>query len=377
MPPAEIFTDGRREPDARLPEFTALPGLIESHAHLFLQGGVLDFEKRRTYLQQSPEELLAQARMRLKPLLALGVMAVRDAGDKDGVGLAISADCKNNRHDLLPYVDSPGAAIHHQGRYGSFMGEPLGNYASPQACVDSRIAAGADRIKLIPTGIVNFEMGAVTTAPQMSVGEVCAFVVAAKNRNKQTFAHSSGADGIENVIAAGLDSIEHGFFVTREQLAKMRDKNIGWVPTFAPVQRQVDHAELMGWSDAVVENLQRILDGHTKSLNIARELGVTIIAGSDAGSCGVAHGLDFIYELELMQQAGMPTLEIVNSATGNSARRLGYHVPIGLLKKDYRARFLLTQHCPLESVQNLRREKFCIFDGALISPQDDFDLTIL
>ena len=80
-PPADLLRAGQSAPDADLPEFTLLPGLIEAHAHLFLQGGELDFEKRKAYLAQSSEELLAQAQTRLVTLIQLGVMAVRDAGD--------------------------------------------------------------------------------------------------------------------------------------------------------------------------------------------------------------------------------------------------------------------------------------------------------
>ncbi len=82
--------------------------------------------------------------------------------------------------------------------------------------------------------------GAVTTEPQMSAAEVAELVTAAKSFGKQTFAHASGDKGIENVIEGGADSVEHGFFIRDDQLARMRDRQIAWVPTFAPVQEQVD-----------------------------------------------------------------------------------------------------------------------------------------
>ena len=130
----------------------------------------------------------------------------------------------------MPYVDSPGAAIHHHGRYGSFMAEPMRDCGSPRECVAARIAAGADRIKLIATGIINFKKGAVTTAPQMSTEEIRELVAAAKDFGKQTLAHASGDDGIERVIEGGVDSVEHGFFIREDQLARMRDREIAWCP---------------------------------------------------------------------------------------------------------------------------------------------------
>ncbi|HEY1490625.1 MAG TPA: amidohydrolase family protein, partial [Verrucomicrobiae bacterium] len=299
-PPADLLNPNQRQPDLDLPDYTLLPGLIEAHAHLFLEGGELNLDTRAAYLKQTPEELLRHARSRLEKLVRLGVIAVRDAGDKDGVGLALSNLYKSTNHPVMPYLDSPGAAIHHRGRYGGFMADALENYASPLACVGNRVKAGADRIKLIPTGIINFKRGAVTAEPQMTTAEVAEIVTAAKSFDKQTFAHASGDVGIECTIDGGVDSVEHGFFVRDDQLAKMRDRQIAWVPTFAPVQEQVDHAEVMGWDAEVVSNLNKILEQHAVSLVKAHGLGVQIIAGSDAGSAGVAHGTGFLRELELM-----------------------------------------------------------------------------
>jgi imidazolonepropionase-like amidohydrolase len=365
-PPRDLLGAGQVAPDLDLPQFTLLPGLIEAHAHFFLEGGELDLDKRAAYLEQSPEQLLALAMPRLEKLVRLGVLAVRDAGDKHGVGLALSRLSKSAEHPLMPYVDSPGAAIHHRGRYGSFMAEPMEDYASPAACVEARVKAGADRIKLIPTGIINFKKGAVTTAPQMSEDEIRAIVLAAQSLGRQTLAHASGNEGIERALEGGVDSIEHGFFVRGDQLAKMRDRNIAWVPTFAPVQKQVDHAGRMGWDSEIVANLMRILDQHAASLVNAQSMGVTIIAGSDAGSVGVAHGVDFLSELELMERAGLTPLAVVNSATGAGSMRLAFREKFGQIQAGFLSRFLLTRHSPLESVANLRKPKLVVFDGAVI-----------
>lgn len=382
-PPRELIRPGQTAPDATAPDATLLPGLIEAHAHLFLEGGELDTGKRTAYLKKTSAELLEAAIPRLEKLVRLGVIAVRDAGDKDGVGLALSRIYKRQRGLIpgtdpglpltMPYLDSPGAAIHHKGRYGSFMGGALEDYASLADCVAARLAAGADRIKLIPTGIINFKMGAVTTEPQMTVEELRALVAAAKAAGRQTFAHASGDAGIERVIESGVDSVEHGFFVRDDQLTRMRDRRTAWVPTFAPVQRQVDEAARYGWDAQVVGNLQRILDNHAASLAKAHALGVLIVAGSDAGSVGVAHGTGFYYELELMERAGLPPLAVINAATGTSAGRLGYHEKFGRIEPGHLSRFILTQHSPLATVANLRREKTVVFDGQVFATGDQPD----
>jgi imidazolonepropionase-like amidohydrolase len=372
-PPAKLVNPGQKGPDFDLPDSTLLPGLIEAHAHFFLEGGELDLKKRAAHLNQTPEEKLRLARLRLEKLVRLGVVAVRDAGDKDGVGLALSKLYAGADRPLMPYVDSPGAAIHHHGRYGSFMAEPIERFASPRQCVEARIKAGADRIKLIPTGIIDFQSGAVTTKPQMPAEEIHELSAAAKSFGKQTFAHASGDDGIERTIDGGVDSIEHGFFVRTDQLSKMRDRQIAWVPTFVPVQKQVDHADLMGWDAEVVLNLKRILDQHAAALVKAQELGVQIVAGSDAGSYGVKHGPGFLDELELMERAGIPTLAVINSATGTGSTRFAFKEKFGQIKPGFLSRFILTRFSPLEGVANLRKQKTVVFDDAVFESDENCD----
>ena len=224
LPTPELLKPAQTAPDLDLSNHTVLPGLIEAHAHLFLEGGELDPDKRSAYLKQSPADLLSHALKRFNNLVRLGICAVRDAGDKDGVGLALARIYENNPRRVFPYLDSPGAAIHHRSRYGSFMADPLENYQSPEDCVSARIRAGADRIKLIPTGIINFQKGAVTSEPQMTSAEVQRLVRAARALRKQTFAHASGDKGIDRALDGGVDSIEHGFFVRDDQLTHMRDR---------------------------------------------------------------------------------------------------------------------------------------------------------
>ncbi len=374
-PPATVLDAGQSGPDFHLPEYTLLPGLIEAHAHFFLEGGELDPAKRAAYLKQTAEELQQLARTRLEALVRLGVVGVRDAGDKDGVGLDLSRLYQRADRPLMPYIDSPGAAIHHQGRYGGFMAEPLENFSSPAECVQARVNTGSDRIKLIPTGIINFKKGAVTTEPQMTTEEVRALVEAAKMFGKQTFAHASGDVGIERAIDGGVDSVEHGFFVREDQLMKMRDKDVAWVPTFAPVQKQIDHAKIVGLDAEIVSNLERILEQHAVSLLKAYEMGVQVIAGSDAGSYGVAHGLGLLDDLELMESAGLSPIAVINSATGSSSRRLAFKENFGQIRSGFRSRFILTRHSPLETVVNLRKGRVVVFDDRVFEGDEHLDLS--
>ena len=356
------------EPDAILPEFTLLPCLIEAHAHLFLDGAPVNFQQRENYLKDSPDWMLARARSRWPKILAHGVSAVRDAGDKHGVGLALACEAKLHLGQLAstPYIDSPGPAIHHRGRYGAFMGQPIEDHNSAADCVAARVAAGAGRIKLLVSGIINFKVGQVTTPPQMSIDEVREIVAAARKHGKQTFAHASGMEGVEHSVEGGVNTVEHGFFITEEQLMKMRDRQIAWVPTFAPVQLQIDRASDLGWTDEIVGHLKRIIESHQKMLRRAHELGVTIVAGSDAGSCGVPHARGLLQELHQMEQAGLPPMAVLKSATGTSAATLAFPEKIGRISPGYRSRFILTRHDPLETVANLQKDKTILFDGRAV-----------
>ncbi|MDQ6632368.1 MAG: amidohydrolase family protein, partial [Verrucomicrobiota bacterium] len=138
---------------------------------------------------------------------------------------------------------------------------------------------------------------------------------------------------------------------------------------------QVDHADIMGWDSVVVSNLQKILDQHAASLVKAHQMGVQIIAGSDAGSYGVAHAIGLLREMELMERAGLPSLAVINAATGNSANRLGYKENFGRIKPGDLSRFILTRHSPLDGVAKLRKPKHVIFDGVDYESRENPDVS--
>jgi len=143
----------------------------------------------------------------------------------------------------------------------------------------------------------------------------------------------------------------------------MRDKDVSWIPTFTPVQEQLDHADLMGWTGETVDHLKKILENHARSLQTAIAMGVNVLVGSDSGSCGVAHGTGLFYEMELLENAGMPTLDILCQATHGNNEALVNRQPYGSLEKGLKPRFILTKNNPLETVRNLSFERWVVFDG--------------
>jgi imidazolonepropionase-like amidohydrolase len=138
---------------------------------------------------------------------------------------------------------------------------------------------------------------------------------------------------------------------------------------------QVDEAARYNWDAGVTGHLRRILGAHASSLARAHALGVTVLAGSDAGSCGVAHGLGLLGELELMERAGLPSRAVIHAATGAAANRLAFREKFGRIAPGWRSRFILTRHSPLETVRNLRRARTVVFDGRVFNTDENFDPT--
>jgi imidazolonepropionase-like amidohydrolase len=136
------------------------------------------------------------------------------------------------------------------------------------------------------------------------------------------------------------------------------------------VQKQIDHAGRMGWDTQTIANLHRILDGHAASLLRAHEIGVLLLAGSDSGSYGVAHGIGLLDEMEAMERAGLASLAVTNAATGVPSHRLDFREKFGRIQPGFLPRFLLTRHPPLETVANLRQPKTVVFDGQVIASEE-------
>ncbi|MCB1543025.1 MAG: amidohydrolase family protein [Methylobacteriaceae bacterium] len=292
-----------------------MPGLVEAHAHLFLDGGELDFDKRNAYLDAPKDEMLRVARENIARNAAAGVTLVRDAGDRYGVNDAIRAEQRGGR----VAVRSPGLGVKRPKRYGGFMARDI-EAGGDVAPVVADMAATADDIKIILTGIIDFAAGEVKGAPQFNEEELRAIVTTAHAYGKRTFAHCSGLEGLKVAVAAGVDSIEHGFFMTPDILDVMADKRIAWVPTVSPVHFQWARPELAGWDANTIGNLRRILDGHAEHIGLAHRKGVELVAGSDAGSPGVVHGAALVDEIFHFVDAGVPMAAALEAATTRPRR---------------------------------------------------------
>ncbi|MFA4945655.1 MAG: amidohydrolase family protein [Lentisphaeria bacterium] len=332
-----------REPGVnRRRERFLMPALAEAHAHLFLDGDELDAARRAAHLKAPRDQLLETGRRNLHRYRDRGIHLIRDAGDTHGINLQLRAAARAAGITLL----AAGHGIRRKGRYGGFFAreaDPAAT-ADPATLVRDLAAAGADTIKIVLTGIIDFENGTVKGEPQFSVAETRAIVAAAQDCGLRTFAHCSGREGLEVAVAAGVAGIEHGFFMTGEILEQMAAGGIAWTPTFLPVHFQWAQPQHCGWSPTAVARLREILDNHERMLRRAHELGVPILAGSDAGSYGVPHADGLLTELGLMRQAGLPLAAVLHAAT--VAPRAQFGLPSPAIRPGNVADFITADATP-------------------------------
>jgi len=328
-----------------------LPGLVDAHVHLFLDGGPTDNKARSEHLKQPLEQLLDAARASARQSLACGITLVRDAGDRHGINNRIREEAQASGSGLAR-VRSTGLGIKRAKRYGAFMATDVDDAQSIRDSVRA-LAVNNDEIKVILTGIIDFDAGAVTDEPQFTLEEARLVVQTARACGRNTMVHCSGAKGLAIAAAAGVGSIEHGFFMGREHLAVMAENRVAWTPTFGPVHFQWSHPEAVGWKPETVGNLRRILDEHARHLALARDMGVTLLLGTDAGSMGVRHGHAVFEEIDRFLEAGLTLEETLTAATANSRRHFG-HAHATLCQGAPFDAVLLAQN-PFERIETLRQ----------------------
>ncbi|MDP6427193.1 MAG: amidohydrolase family protein [Rhodospirillales bacterium] len=297
-----------------------MPGMVEAHCHLFLDGGELDLDARSQFMKSDIDEMLDMARQNVARMLASGITQIRDAGDRWGINHAVRDEI-NAASGVHPDIRSPGLGIRRPKRYGGFMAREVETGDDIVAAV-REFAETGDDIKIILTGIIDFATGTVKGAPQFDTDEARLAVDTAHDCGHLTFAHCSGLAGLEVAAEAGVDSVEHGFFMTRDILEVLAEKGISWVPTYSPVHFQWARPEIIGWDDHARGEMRKILDSHLANMAMAVNMGVDVVIGSDAGSHGVVHGKAVIDEIYFLVEAGVSMAAALAAATSLPRRKL-------------------------------------------------------
>ena len=342
-----------------LSDCTLLPGLIDCHVHLAMS----PIDRRSPSAGPTAEKHdLFRGRIlkHLNQLLAKGVMAVRDGGDASGSVLLYKADSGTPDHPV--HLCVAGKARHQAGRYGYLIGCALSPGRSLAETIVQEIK-GVDYIKIVNSGLNSLTEFDKATAPQFDSAELKSAVRAARQHGLKTMVHANGKLPVKMAVDAGCDSIEHGFFMGKENLYRMADRGATWVPTAFTMKALGDQMKRNGTGTDVV---QKDLEHQIKQIQTAREIGVRIALGTDAGSAGVAHGHAVAEEMRIFLDAGYPIEEVVQCAAHNGALLLG--LPrVGQLKEEVPATFIAVKGAPSELPESLNQIKMIFCEGKQIN----------
>ena len=264
------------------------PGLIDAHVHLGLG---------------SAPEGAARASV------AAGLTAVRDLGGMRDSDAQTLRDAR-----ALPLrVVSAGRALTLKGGYGAFLGVAVSDRAGLLAAAQTEVDRGVATLKVIVSGVVDFDRGTVGP-PQFDREDLRELVALAGHAGVPVAAHANGTEAIGMAVAAGVDSVEHGILVSEAELAAAAEAGTRWVPTLTPLYNLR--------SDPRWPLLGEVFGRHLEAVARGRDLGVSMVAGSDAGSPGVPHG-SLHTELSLLRRAGLSPPELRRAATSAAAELLG------------------------------------------------------
>ena len=298
--------------------YILMPGFIDTHVHLALDS--VDFYQ---CLENWQDSALMEIGIKkaLHRYLECGVVAVRDGGDLPGFAWSAKQRVEN-REWIGPKVVSVREAVARQGMYGRFLGRGFPKVEDWLEIKEVFFQEGADQLKVIVTGLISFKDFGQVGAVQWNVEELRKLVEDAHQRQILVMAHASGEEGISRAIAAGVDSIEHGYYITSEHLKEMKARHIAWIPTVAPIGNLLKYPSGR-YSTYEMNTLAQILKGHLNRIKEAFNLGVILGVGTDAGAYTVPHGDSFYDEINWLMEAGIPEHEVHRLATQVNAKICG------------------------------------------------------
>ncbi len=349
-------TDFTRTKTLDLSSSTVLPCLVDSHVHLTLSG-TTERNVRTRLLSAGYDKAKTVIRDHLRNHQDHGVLAVRDGGDKNAHVLRYCRECHGtNEPDVV--VKTSGKAWHQKGRYGGLIGQaPADNEKLSNAFGSA--TEGIDQVKIVNSGLNSLTEFGKETSPQFSFGEMKEVVLKARMLGRKVMVHANGKVPVSIAIDAGCDSIEHGFFMGKENLKKMAEKQIIWVPTICTMKAFSEQSDGPGMLSRVAKrNLEHQLD----QVSLARQLGVPVAVGTDAGSPGVHHGCSVSEEIKLLVEAGFTIEEAVKCATSTGAELLEVK-EIGLLTSGASATFIVVKGDPSNLPDSLMYIEHLFIEG--------------
>lgn len=249
---------------------------VDCHIHMVLDGA--DWKSAIARHAQAADE--GWIRQTLARYQKLGFTYLRDGGDRWGVG-------KRARELAGEYgilYRTPLSPLCKLGHYGGFIGEKFENLLEYEKLVRKNKNNGADFIKIMISGLMDFDRFGVLTEEGLAPMEIRELIHIAHEEGMAVMAHANGARTVEAAAEAGVDSIEHGAYLDSEALHAMAEAGTVWVPTLSTI------GNLRGRGRFDESAVARILEGATENVRQFAALGGLLAPGTDAGAWAVPHG---------------------------------------------------------------------------------------
>lgn len=349
---------------------TCLPGLMDTHTHVLLQGDITAADYDEQLLKQSPEYRTILATVNARRALDYGFTSIRDL-ETEGAGYA-DVDVKkaiNNRVIPGPRMQVATRALDVTGAY------PLQGYApnvpvphgvqlvdgadDARKAVREQISYGADWIKVYSDRSYRVrEDGVLDDIPTFTMDELRAIVDEAHRERHKVASHAMALNGVHNSVEAGVDSIEHGNYIADEDLKTMAARGIFYVPTIF-VGEYVAQGRAAEGAPVWVKMIQI----HEDTFRRAMKAGVKIAFGTDAG--GFDWKVNPAKEFSSMVKFGMTPAQAIRSATSVASELLGVKDSLGTVEAGKLADIVAVPGDPLSDVSLMEKVDF-VMKGGLV-----------
>lgn len=374
VPGQALIVEGRRiswiGPEAQLPEGSAsealdgvggtvMPGMINCHVHLTNDGSP-------DLIGQVGRDTVTTAALRgylnLQATLDSGITSVRDCGAASNIAIDL-ARAVDEGLVTGPRIRAAGRVITMTGGHGHFIGREADGPDGVRQATRAEIKDGAHFIKAMATGGV-LTPGVIPTQTALQQDELEQVAREAHNAGRRTACHAIGNEGIKNAIRAGIDSIEHGFYLDDQALELALDHGTVLVPTLIAVNQIVNNGKTGAMPDWVVEKAESESGHHRESFGAAVRSGMKIAAGTDAGTPFNPHTY-LAQELALMVEYGLRPMDAVVAATRNAAENLGLVPEVGTLEVGRLADVIVVDGDPTTDITAVGRVRFVMKDGTV------------
>jgi imidazolonepropionase-like amidohydrolase len=348
---------------------TCLPGLIDTHTHILLQGDIIvDYDEQ--LLKESAAYRAIRGVAAAKMALEHGFTSIRDL-ETEGAGYT-DADLKKAIN--LGIVPGPRMlvvtrALNVTGAY-ALLGYnweydfPHGVQVcdGPDGCrkaVREQISNGADWIKVYADQRTFQGPGnEIHSRPTFTLDELKAIVDEAHRERHKVAAHASAEEGAHVAVEAGVDSVEHGNYIAEADLKTMAAKGIWYVPTpWLSEYRMEQFPE----QKAAMERSDMI---YADTFKRARAAGVKIAYGTDAGA--FEWTITPAMQFATLVRYGFTPMQAIQSATSVASQLFGWENQVGTIEPGKFADIVAVDKDPLQDIRALEKMEFVMKDGVVV-----------